>query len=316
VSEEQRSAGEVARQYAEELKRWRERRGLSKRGLALLMSYDRSYVSQIEGCHLPPTEDFTRRAEAVMTAGDALWARWEEYEAAKRHAGLGGSRVRSGVPLSAVTPLSGELFAEHDDAALTYDGDRYRLKMSRHLQNEGEAAVTRYLIKVSVDRYPGEPERSNQHYRRNPLTVQELDLAAWCGDEPMAWEVKLDRDALKEIWLLFESHDAKFPLYPGQRCWIHYSYVVSDQKWGPWFQRAVRLPTRRLSVRLAFPMRLQPVVWGTETSPMVGQVPLHRPLQFSEVGEQTVIDWTTERPPLNARYRFEWKFRAAEQSAS
>lgn len=137
MSEEQRSAGEAARQYAEELKRWREGRGLSKRGLALLMSYDRSYVSQIEGCHLPPTEDFTRRAEAVMTAGDALWARWEEYEAAKRRAGLGGSRTRSERPLSAVTPLSGELFAEHDDAALTYDGDRYRLKMSRHLHNEG-----------------------------------------------------------------------------------------------------------------------------------------------------------------------------------
>lgn len=94
MSEEQRSAGDAARQYAEELKRWRERRGLSKRGLALLMSYDRSYVSQIEGCHLPPTEDFTRRAEAVLTAGDALWACWEEYEAAKRYAGrLGGSQA-------------------------------------------------------------------------------------------------------------------------------------------------------------------------------------------------------------------------------
>jgi hypothetical protein len=91
--------------------------------------------------------------------------------------------------------------------------------------------------------------------------------------------------------------------------------VVSDEKWGPWFQRAVRLPTRRLSVRLSFPTRLQPVVWGTETSPMVGQVPLRRPLQCAEVGEQTVIDWTTERPPLNARYRFEWKFRAGALSA-
>jgi transcriptional regulator with XRE-family HTH domain len=315
VSDEQRSADETAREYAEELRRWRERRGLSKRGLALLMSYDRSYVSQIEGCHLPPTEDFTRRAEAVLTAGDSLWARWEEYEAAKRKVGLGGGRVRAGAPLSAVAPLGGELFAEHDDAALTYDGQRYHLKMSRHLHNEGEAAVTRYLMRVSVDRYPGEPERSNQHYRRNPLTIQELDLAAWCGDEPMAWEVKLDRDALKEIWLLFQNRDTKFPLYPGQDCWIHYSYVVSDQKWGPWFQRAVRLPTRRLSVRLSFPTRLQPVVWGTETSPMVGQMPLRRPLQCAEVGEQTVVDWTTERPPLNARYRFEWKYRASARSA-
>jgi ribosome-binding protein aMBF1 (putative translation factor) len=57
VSEEQRSAGEAARQYADELKRWRERRGLSKRGLALLMSYDRSYVSRSKAAtfHQPKT---------------------------------------------------------------------------------------------------------------------------------------------------------------------------------------------------------------------------------------------------------------------
>src|SRR6266498_5726769 len=74
---------EAARQYAEELTDWRKRRELSKRGLATLMNYDRSYVSQIEGCHLPPTEHFTRRAEAVLDAGGALWARWEAYEAAR-----------------------------------------------------------------------------------------------------------------------------------------------------------------------------------------------------------------------------------------
>jgi len=44
------------------------------------LTYDRSYVSQIEGCHLPPTEDFTRRAEAVLDASSGCpstgtWAR-------------------------------------------------------------------------------------------------------------------------------------------------------------------------------------------------------------------------------------------------
>ncbi|MER5717530.1 hypothetical protein [Streptomyces sp. NPDC002132] len=41
----------------------------------------------------------------------------------------------------------------------------------------------------------------------------------------------------------------------------------NDAKWGRWFQRAVRLPTERLEVDLAFPAALDPVVWGTETSP-------------------------------------------------
>ncbi len=82
-AEERDPIAQAMRQYAEELTRWREHRNLSKGGLATLMTYDRSYVSQIEGCHLPPTEDFTRRAEAVLDTGGALWQRWETYEHGK-----------------------------------------------------------------------------------------------------------------------------------------------------------------------------------------------------------------------------------------
>jgi transcriptional regulator with XRE-family HTH domain len=152
---------EAVRGYAEELTRWRELRGLSKRGLATLMTYDRSYVSQIEGCHLPPTEDFTRRAEAVLDAGGALWQRWESYELAKgRSTRPPGGRSAQREP---IVEGASELIVDHDDAALRYDGHHYHLKMSRRLYNVGDFPITRYLVRVSVDRYPGEPERSNQH---------------------------------------------------------------------------------------------------------------------------------------------------------
>jgi transcriptional regulator with XRE-family HTH domain len=82
---------EAARQYAEELGRWRQQRRLSKLKLATLMTYDRSYVSHVESGSLPPTEDFTRRAEAVLEASGALWARWEAYEAAR----IGNARTSS-----------------------------------------------------------------------------------------------------------------------------------------------------------------------------------------------------------------------------
>jgi transcriptional regulator with XRE-family HTH domain len=304
---------EAMRHYAEELTRWREHRNLSKGGLATLMTYDRSYVSQIEGCHLPPTEDFTRRAEAVLDTGGALWQRWTAYEHAKGRAARPQPRRPPTVSLSAgFEERPGELTVEHDDAVLRYDGSRYHLKMSRSLYNATDAAITRYLVKVSADRYPDEPERSKQHYRHNPLTFQELGFTAWCGDEPMATQPKLDRDAFKELWLLLENDQAKFPLYPGERTWIHYRYTIGDDKWGRWFQRAVRLPTRRLSVRLAFPTHLEPTVWGTEISYTAGQLPLRAPLQRSELDDLTVFDWATQHPPLNIRYRFEWRFRAPE----
>jgi transcriptional regulator with XRE-family HTH domain len=84
---------EAARGYTEELGRWRRQRGLSKQKLAMLMTYDRSYVSHVESGSLPPTEDFTRRAEAVLEAGGALWERWEAYEAAR--SGSARSSLRS-----------------------------------------------------------------------------------------------------------------------------------------------------------------------------------------------------------------------------
>jgi hypothetical protein len=46
------------------------------------MTYDRSYVSHVESGSLPPTEDFTRRAEAVLETGGAIVERWNAYETA------------------------------------------------------------------------------------------------------------------------------------------------------------------------------------------------------------------------------------------
>ena len=48
----------------------------------------------------------------------------------------------------------------------------------------------------------------------------------------MTWQVRHDRDAFKELWLLFENDEACFPLYPGESTEIVYSYTVSDIKWG------------------------------------------------------------------------------------
>lgn len=125
------------------------------------------------------------------------------------------------------------------------------------------------LSGAAVDRYPGDPERSNQLYSESPLTWDEIDLHAWHGQgrsNPMDWTAHHDRDAFKEVWLLFAGEYGHFPLYPGEACWIEYEYTVRDQHWGNWFQRAVRLPTRTLSVCLDFPTELTTAVWGLHTS--------------------------------------------------
>jgi transcriptional regulator with XRE-family HTH domain len=71
------------RRFAEELRRWRERRGLTKKALAAAMAYDPSRVSHVEAGRQPPTEEFARQAETVLQTGGELWACWEAIAASR-----------------------------------------------------------------------------------------------------------------------------------------------------------------------------------------------------------------------------------------
>lgn len=292
--------------FAVELRRWRDLRGLSRTALAQQMGYDRSYVSKIESGNEQPSPEFAAHAETALRAGGALRRAFKEYTA-HRH-----PRRKRRVVAGEMADPSGSLVVDHDDATLTYDEGTYRLTQRRRLVNGGTEPVSRYLIRISVDRYPGDPERSNLLYSRNPLTWDEINLRAWHGDnrdEPMHWTAHHDRDAVKEVWLLFASDIGRFPLYPGESCWIEYEYTVSDQHWGNWFQRAVRLPTRRLSVRLDFPSMLEPTVWGLYTSMTADAMPFPTAIATTRDGDRDVFHWATTDPPLHARYRLEWDFR-------
>ncbi|MCA1702969.1 MAG: peptide deformylase [Actinobacteria bacterium] len=294
--------------FVAEFRRWRDLSGLSRTALAKAMGYSRSYVSKVESGNEHASRDFVKTADSALNTGGALQRAWREQEAARATADVKPEPAA----VATLAEPAGGLLVEHDHAELYYDCDTYRLTQRRRLMNKGDQPVTRYLIRISVDRYPGDPERSNELYRNNPLTWAEIDLHAWAGDgrsEPMRWSVQHDRDAFKEVWLLFANDSRLFPLYPGESTWIEYTYTVRDDKWGNWFRRAVRLPTKHLSVRLNFPAEVDPVVWGLHTSMAAESMPFPTAIQHHEVGDRRIYSWSTEAPPLYARYRLEWHFR-------
>ncbi len=298
--------------FALELRRWRDVRGLSRRALAAKLGYSRPYVSKIESGTEKPSREFAACAESALQTGGALRAAFAEFNATRPTA------TRTPMIIETADPAR-SLVVDHDDASLSFDGHTYRLCQRRRLINGGSEPVTRYLIRISVDRYPGDPERSNQLYQEHPLTWDEIDLRAWYGEhrtEPMAWTAHHDRDAFKEVWLTFSGFDGgrRFPLYPGQACWIEYEYTVSAAHWGNWFQRAVRLPTNRLSVRLDFPAALEPSVWGLQTSMAAEGQPFRTPISHQIDRERHIYAWTTDDPPLHARYRLEWDFRGRDDN--
>ncbi|MET8981658.1 peptide deformylase [Streptomyces sp. NPDC004539] len=291
-------SGEHGR-FAAELTHWRTARGLSKRGLAARLNIDASYVSHLEAGRERGSATLARSADAELDAGGALWRAWQSN---------GDSPAPAAEPSESAAGAG--LVVLEDEAELSFDGSDYHLRMRRLMRNDGTEPVTRYLVRIAVDRHPDDPERSNTLYRRSPLTWEELALEARCGGEPMGWTVKHDRDAVKELWIEFRNPTRRFPLYPGQSAEITYSYRVGADKWGRWFQRAVRLPTHRLSVQLAFPTGSEPEVWGTETSLSADAVPLRTPPRRTEQDDRTVFTWTTMDPPLHARFRLEWLLKA------
>jgi peptide deformylase len=79
------SVEQAAEAFAAEVAYWRDVRGESQRKLAKDMGFDPSYVSHIESGRHRPTEDFARRADEVLNAGNAIWRWWQEYDAARRY---------------------------------------------------------------------------------------------------------------------------------------------------------------------------------------------------------------------------------------
>jgi peptide deformylase len=310
------SGGSVAADgnvFAAEIKRWRDVRGLSRAALAKQMGYDRSYVSKVESGAERPSREFAVHAEAALRAGGAVRQAFYEYTAARPARPQRGAGSTSN---DLADPL-GSLVVDHDDAELSYDGDTYRLVQRRRLVNGGDQPISRYLIRISVDRYPDDPDRSNELYSVHPLTWDELRLRAWHGEgrrESMFWTVHHDREAFKEVWLQFANGLGRFPLYPGESCWIEYEYTVEDEHWGNWFQRAVRLPTRNLSMRLEFPAELEPVVWGLHTSMTAESMPFPTAIHRAQTSGRQIFSWATQDPPLHGRYRLEWDFRARRPS--
>jgi peptide deformylase len=297
--------------FIAELRHWREVAGYSQKALARLVGYTPSYVSKVERGTMLASRAFAESADQHLLAGRALIRRWKDMHDALVELSAGKARhdePPADDPQSAPGP---DLVVEHEHAQLTYQDGVYETRIRRQLRNTGAQPVTQYLIRIAVDRYPGDPERSNQLYREDPLTWEEIGLSATCGDEPMSWHVKHDRDAFKEVWLLFENSDGRFPLYPGETTWISYVYTVSAHKWGPWWQRAIRLPTRRLSMTVVFPVSLQPTVWGITTSMTAEASPFPTPISRAQKGDQVVFTWSTDEPPLHARYRIEWKFKGS-----
>jgi len=314
------AASHAARQaFGSVVRHAREREGHNQTILASLLKYDRSYISKIESGDTPPTPMFADRVDQVLHAGGTIRRAFQAYLHTL-------DALRPLVPDLAESNAAetrrqtGELVVLDDHAALRYDIGVYVLRQRRRIQNVGHRPVNGYPVRVHVDKFPDDELRSARYYRANPLVWQEIGFRAWHGGGrriALKAVIQTRTDSLIEAWVHFEDdYGAPHTLYPGEETSIEYEYAVTEDKWGPWFQRAVRYETRHLSVQLDFPVAVGPHVWGKEKS--LAHPNEYRPfptkVRTRVDGTRKIYSWSTDDPPMHARFRMEWRFDAPPEA--
>ncbi|MFD6680138.1 helix-turn-helix domain-containing protein [Micromonospora parva] len=297
---------EAAAAFVRELAYWRRYRAMSKKTLAGRIGFDPSYVSHMESGRHQPTEEFARRVEAVLETGNRVWQRYVVFAGTRRQRGLSLAPA----PTAIAPPAGPHLVIEEELASLALVDGWYECRIWRHLHSVGTEPITRHTVQIDIDRFPDDPERSMAFHARHPLSTEEVDFRASIGvdqPEPMEWKVTRSRNAFMKIVLLFGSDGVPYPLYLGQRTLIHYAYRVPEWKFGDWLQRDIRLPTRRLNIRISFPSSSHPAVWGSETSFTTDVATDVTPSPRVRDG-LVEYEWEVPRPRLRAQYRLNWRY--------
>ncbi|WP_127501679.1 helix-turn-helix domain-containing protein [Actinoplanes solisilvae] len=292
--------------FAQVLNAWRTRRGLSKKQLAASMGYHPSYISHVESLRHHATFEFAGRAEAVLASGGEIIARYEQCRQAAGEPAPAPT-VRSDYEASPMLPAT--LVIEEENATLSYAEGWYFARVDRVVRNVGDRPVTCYPVRVDVDRFPDQPGVSRRLYAESPLQLSDLDFEASAGDErPEPMEVRVTRssDAYLKMILVFGNTRARFPLYPGERTRVTYSYRVPASLWGQWFQRDIRFPTRALTMSLRLPASLA----GEVSAEILSYAGIKGFSPTESLGENGTVVYTLRLRELllTSQVRLRWRF--------
>jgi peptide deformylase len=281
------------------LKHWRDIRGYSRDRLAALVGCEPKELEKIESGLVAPSAALAARADEVLRAGGAVIASMTDRSA----------RTDSQPQTHHADPENAKITVRRDDTSLDFDGSTYRVRHVRRVVNTGAQPLSNYTVRISVDRYPGSPERSRQHHRMHPLDMTRLRFAATCDSRPVTWDLVHDGNAYKEIRLRLADQAGRPLIGPGEETDIEFGYEVGTQAWGKWLQRVVRYPTLAMSITITFPAGLRMAAWGHQLVGTAAALPISA-LVHRRREDADSYSWSTVHPEVDSVFRFEWGPRA------
>ncbi|GIH20698.1 peptide deformylase [Rugosimonospora africana] len=279
------------------LKHWRDVRGYSPDRLAALVGCEPAYVHHLESGHAIPSHDLVVRVDEVLQAGGAV------VESAVQWSGGIDTAPASSEEREA--EVAG-ILVRHDHTFLEFDGETYRIRHSRRIVNTGSRSVSSYIVRISVDRYPGNPERSRSHHQRHPLEMAELGFAPTCNSRSITWDLIYDGAAYKEIRLHLADEVGGPLIGPGGEADLEFGYEISSEIWGKWLQRVVRSPTLVMAVTISFSVGLRMVMSGYQLTGTAAALPVSA-LECVRHRGSDIYTWSTLRADQDSVFRFEWR---------
>ena len=158
-------------------------------------------------------------------------------------------------------PILGRLPPERDQleidlkrATLQFDGDQYHVEIEKIYRNPTNRPWTHIDALVLANAFPNDPVRSRALYHAHPIELREIGFFARCDGKDIPWLVLNDLDSTKELHLVLGQGTDESPgIEPGESATLVYGFSIDKRYWGPYFERHIRRPTRRIECRLQFP---------------------------------------------------------------
>ncbi len=241
-------------------------------------------------------------------SGDSVEFRWDE----RRQESAGGGLVRfsqglSSPSLGAPIEAGPQLAIDSEKARLTFEGDSYLVEIEKAYVNPTPVCCPCAEAQVLVNAFPDEPERSRALYREHPLDLEEIGFTARCNGKSVPFAVQKDLDSNKTLLIPFGGAGEGSELQPGARAVLAYSFRIEKKLWGPYFERHVNRETQRLECELRFPPGVVAELCLLR-NPRLESESLDEEIEGEEDALSTVFRWKRDRPRLQSRYKFIWRF--------
>lgn len=207
------------------------------------------------------------------------------------------------------------------------DTRSYKARFKRVIENCSEVPLQKVFATLLMCSIPTDIQLARKHYRRNPISLENLKFRVWDGNGRSLKTCVIDCEPyLLELIIFLEDTNTGecYSLDQGEQGTIEYQVEVPDSVWGPLSLRHVRWHCDEVQVKLDFPSGLVSLQgeslgvderWKSFDPPLsrkVGRSHLWKDLgqpikSYTERGRD-FFEWNTTTATQGAFYRFSWVF--------